>query len=140
VTVVRAAALVASGYLVKARHPWRSGKLARYARELGIVIPSDALLLRIPPPWSKVRDYLAAASDYQLQAMLAFGEVAHETAGQPLDARIRTIVSRLKGKTYGRKPKISAPNLEKVKRMLEARRVAGVPTATAGKAMAEVVV
>ena len=125
--VVRSAELAASGYLVIAKHPWKTGELARAARELGISIPADAVLLRIPPPWSKVRDYLAAASTAQLEAMLNFGEVASKTRGKPILVRLKEIQKALKGRSYGRKPKVYTPNLPKVKKMLEARKIGAVP-------------
>lgn len=127
---LRAAELAASGYLVIASHPWKSGRLAQYARELGINVPADAVVLRIPPPWAKTRDYLNAASVYQLQAMLEFGRIAHETAGQPLNVRLKTIRERLAGRTYGRTPKPRAPALPKIERLLAMRR-GGAPAAAA---------
>lgn len=139
--VVHAAQLVASGYLVLAKHPWQSGKLAEYARRLGINVPADALLLRIPPPWAKVRDYLAAASPYQLEAMLNFGEVNAELAGRPLIERLLEVRNRLHGKTYGRTPKVRAPALPKVRMMLEMKKRAMpvAPVAQAPQAQAVVV-
>lgn len=112
--VVHAAQLAASGYIVIARHPWLSGRLAEAARQLGIAIPSDALLLRIPPPWAKTRGYLSNASLGQLRAMSEFGKVAAETAGRPVAERLVTIRERLAGKTYGRMPKYKAPRLPAV--------------------------
>ena len=111
---LRASELAASGYFVIARHPWLSGKLAEYAKALGKVYPKDAVLLRIPPPWSVMRDYLDGASEAQLRAMLEFGRVAQETAGQPLIRRLTTIKERLSGREYPgkrEKPKITALQL-----------------------------
>lgn len=120
--VVRASQLAAGGYLVLAEHPWKSGKLARYAKELGIEVPGDAIVLRVPPPWAKTREYLEGASDYQLQSMLGFGEVASRTAGQPLNVRLKTIAQELRGRSYGRTPKVKAPVLPKIRAMLQGGR------------------
>ena len=110
-------------YWVIARNPWRSGKLAQYRRRLGKP-PAKELLIRHPPPWSKERDYLAAASRYQLEVMLAFGEVAHETAGRPLIERLIEIQRRLKGRRFGRTPKPRVLKLEEIRAMLQGARPA----------------
>ena len=119
--VLRAGELAASGYLVIARHPWASGKLARAAKRLGIHVPSDAVVLRIPPPWAKTRGYLEAASEAQLRAMLEFGRVARETAGMPIEERLKRISEQLKGKSYGGKPMVRRLVLDRIREMLEER-------------------
>ena len=129
--VLRASELAASGYMVIADHPWKTGDLKRIAKKLGIVVPPDAVVLRIPPPWSEKRDYLEAASTNQLKAMLEFGKVASETAGLPLDERLITIRNKLKGKTYGRKPQVKAPRLPNVEKELARRQRLPIPEATA---------
>lgn len=119
--VVRAGELASSGYLVLSEHPWKSGRLKEVAKKLGIEVPPDAILVKIPPPWSKARDYLLGANTNQLRAMLEFGRVASETAGQPLENRLQTIRERLGGRTYGRTPRVRAPALPKIERILAGR-------------------
>ena len=118
---LRAADLPKDPYWVIARNPWSRGKLAIYRRKLGKP-PADDIVIRHPPPWSRHRDYLNAASRYQLEAMLTFGEIAHETAGRPLIERMIEIQRRMKNKTFGRTPKPKVLKLELIRQLLQGTR------------------
>lgn len=107
--------LIADGYLVLSKNPWNSGKLKKYARMLG-KSPSEAIAKR-PPPWAWTREGpIEGASEAQMHAMIALGEVSQRTKGQPLPQRLMTIKRELKGKSYpGKTPRLSGAVLQQLK-------------------------
>jgi len=142
VVTLRAAELPKDKYWVLARNPWSRGKLAKYRQQLGKP-PADDLVIRHPPPWSRYRDYLNAASRYQLMVMYEFGTVAHETAGKPLIERMIEIQRRLKGKTFGRTPRprqLKLPEIEaRLKGIRPAAPMIAAPAAGGGPSPEEIV-
>lgn len=143
--IISSSELVASGYLVKAKLPWKSGALRYVAKVLGKTYPADAMLVRNPPPWSKVRGWIYAMSEYQLQATLNFGELNSKLAeeyknlpkGERLAKRLLDVGAQLKGRSYGRTPKPKAPALPKIRSLISGRVV--TPTPARGQVIEEVV-
>jgi hypothetical protein len=81
--------------------------------------------LATPPPWSKLRDYLAGRRPAQVTVNEAFKKAATMTAGLALADRMEIISYAMKGKSFGGKKRVvytrmSSAELERKKAEVEA--------------------
>lgn len=79
----------------------------------------------IPPPWSRLRDYLAGRSAAQIRVNDAFKAAAAATAKLPLSQRMEIIGDAMRGLSFGgvkraRYPAVSPAELARKKEEVKA--------------------